>query len=111
MDIVFVGDAIYQVGTGSFYRSVFFNSTIQLIERPPQWEIVSLVSYLLFASVFALVVYILLSVFSTSTTKAVKSVIRRTSNASAPAEVDLDDFLPDHLKGTMSTKKTKPKKQ
>jgi hypothetical protein len=107
MEIIFVADVIYEVEGSGFYKSTFLNSTIELLEKPAEWDFGAILSYVLFAAIFGLVAYILITVFSTSTAKAVKAVVRRTSQSSAPGQVDLDDFLPDYLKPKADKKNKK----
>jgi hypothetical protein len=108
IELVFVADAVYQVGEGAFYRSVFFNSTVNFIEQPAGLDIVWLVSSALFLGVVAVVGYILSSVFATSPSRVVSSVMRRSSiggSSSGPKEADLDEYLPEHLKAKKKGKK------
>eukprot|EP00475_Leptophrys_vorax_P011445 TRINITY_DN1798_c0_g1_i1.p1 TRINITY_DN1798_c0_g1~~TRINITY_DN1798_c0_g1_i1.p1 ORF type:complete len:115 (-),score=43.23 TRINITY_DN1798_c0_g1_i1:57-401(-) len=111
MEIIFVADVIYEVEGSGFFKSTFFNSTIELLEKPAEWDFTAILSYILFAGVFGLVGYILITVFSVTTTKAVKSVIRRTSQSSAPGEPDYNEYLPDHLKTTVTSKAPQDKKK
>jgi len=80
-----------------------------ILPKPSEWDFSAILSYILFSAIFGLVGYILITVFSTTTTKAVKSVIRRASQSSTPGEVDLDEYLPEHLKS--KDKKSNKKKQ
>jgi len=99
MDLYFIADVVYQVpSTGLHYKATFFNSTIEIVERKIGFDFASLFSALMFFSVVAVVVVILVSVFSTGTTRAVKSVLRKTSLGSNQATaVNYNEYLPDHL--------------
>lgn len=111
--MMLVADAVYTEEDGSAFQVRLYNATLSLKEKPYQFDAVNIVSWMLSGAVVAFVFYILNSVFvSDSKTKPgsfAKTLSRVTgaSKAAAAGPEDLDDYLPEHLKGSLKTNDSK----